>query len=219
MAGCRERERGAAADVVPPERDEWIDMCLFDRVPVPSVRPVRVAGLALTLATFAGSPVPVEAQEPMGVAAQQIQDLETMKSKFVSLARAFEADQMDWRPMEGTRSVKDVIGLMVAEVHLFPAMCGFDPPARAADGFGPEMERVAALSADAAIDEMESGFDFMIASVSSLDHDRLHAPSDWFGTSMVLEAAIASALGDMHEHLGQLIAYARTNRIVPPWSR
>lgn len=25
--------------------------------------------------------------------------------------------------------------------------------------------------------------------------------------------------GDMHEHLGQLIAYARTNRIVPPWSR
>ena len=25
--------------------------------------------------------------------------------------------------------------------------------------------------------------------------------------------------GDMHEHLGQLIAYARTNQIVPPWSR
>ena len=25
--------------------------------------------------------------------------------------------------------------------------------------------------------------------------------------------------GDMHEHLGQLIAYARMNRIVPPWSK
>jgi len=23
----------------------------------------------------------------------------------------------------------------------------------------------------------------------------------------------------MHEHLGQLIAYARTNHVVPPWSR
>ena len=66
---------------------------------------------------------------------------------------------------------------------------------------------------------MESGFDFMIASVSSLDPERLHEPSSWFGTSMVLEAAIASAIGDMHEHLGQLIAYARTNRVVPPWSR
>jgi len=25
--------------------------------------------------------------------------------------------------------------------------------------------------------------------------------------------------GDLHEHLGQLIAYARTNHIVPPWSK
>jgi len=31
--------------------------------------------------------------------------------------------------------------------------------------------------------------------------------------------AILMATGDMHEHLGQLIAYARTNQIVPPWSR
>jgi hypothetical protein len=26
-------------------------------------------------------------------------------------------------------------------------------------------------------------------------------------------------MADMHEHLGQLIAYARTNHVVPPWSR
>ena len=32
-------------------------------------------------------------------------------------------------------------------------------------------------------------------------------------------AAIAAASGDMHEHLDQSIAYARTNHIVPPWSR
>jgi hypothetical protein len=25
--------------------------------------------------------------------------------------------------------------------------------------------------------------------------------------------------GDLHEHLGQLIAYARVNHIVPPWSK
>ena len=25
--------------------------------------------------------------------------------------------------------------------------------------------------------------------------------------------------GDLHEHLGQLIAYARMNQIVPPWSK
>jgi hypothetical protein len=26
-------------------------------------------------------------------------------------------------------------------------------------------------------------------------------------------------MGDLHEHLGQLIAYARMNRVVPPWSK
>ncbi len=25
--------------------------------------------------------------------------------------------------------------------------------------------------------------------------------------------------GDLHEHLGQLIAYARSNGVKPPWSR
>ena len=34
----------------------------------------------------------------------------------------------------------------------------------------------------------------------------------------VADAALAIG-GDLHEHLGQLIAYARTNHIVPPWSK
>lgn len=194
-------------------------MTLFDRITIPAVRPARLAGLAVTLAAFVASPDPAAAQEPVGVAAQQVQDLETMKSKFVSLARAFEADQMEWRPMEGVRSVHEVVALMVAEVHLFPTLWGFEAPAHAAGNWGPEMERAGALEPEAAIAEMEAGFDFMIRSVSSLTPEQLHAPSDWFGTSMVTEAAIASALGDMHEHLGQLIAYARMNQVVPPWSR
>jgi hypothetical protein len=33
-----------------------------------------------------------------------------------------------------------------------------------------------------------------------------------------VHASVAVAMNDMHEHLGQLIAYARTNHVVPPWS-
>jgi hypothetical protein len=40
-----------------------------------------------------------------------------------------------------------------------------------------------------------------------------------FGQQMPVHAAVATAMADMHEHLGQLIAYARANRVVPPWSR
>lgn len=168
---------------------------------------------------LAGTAVPAAAQQVMiGVAGQQVQDLEAMKGKFVLLAQAFDASQMEWRPMEGVRSVKEVVDLIVAEVHLFPAMWGFTPPAQAESGFLAELNRLAELSPAATIAELEAGFDFMIESVESLDHDRLVEASDWFGTTYTLQAAIAQAIGDMHEHLGQLIAYARTNEVVPPWS-
>ena len=42
--------------------------------------------------------------------------------------------------------------------------------------------------------------------------------STYFGRDMQVHANIATAMADMHEHLGQLIAYARTNHVVPPWS-
>jgi hypothetical protein len=31
--------------------------------------------------------------------------------------------------------------------------------------------------------------------------------------------ATTYTLNDLHEHLGQLVAYARMNTIVPPWTR
>ena len=45
------------------------------------------------------------------------------------------------------------------------------------------------------------------------------ADGEYFGTPMPVHASVATAMADMHEHLGQLIAYARTNHVVPPWSR
>ena len=40
-----------------------------------------------------------------------------------------------------------------------------------------------------------------------------------FGRDIKVDAGITLALSDMHEHLGQLIAYTRMSRIVLPWSR
>ena len=39
-----------------------------------------------------------------------------------------------------------------------------------------------------------------------------------FGRDMTKQAAVLLLLMDQHEHLGQSIAYARTNNVVPPWS-
>jgi len=36
---------------------------------------------------------------------------------------------------------------------------------------------------------------------------------------MTKQGALMLLLADQHEHLGQSIAYARTNGVIPPWSK
>ena len=50
------------------------------------------------------------------------------------------------------------------------------------------------------------------------DHD-LQAPVKLFGRDMTKQGSGMLMLEDQHEHLGQSIAYARSNGVVPPWSK
>jgi len=179
-----------------------------------------VCALALTLL------VPAAAQAQMdhddGLPSwhdEQMTDIRTVADKFIALAEAFPEDTYDWRPMEGVRSVRDVMALMVAEFYLFPALWGHEAPEGVPGGFGPAIEMYSTYSRDQLIAELRTSADFIMSTLEGMDHDERHAEADWFGRPVLTETAIGLAAGDMHEHLGQAIAYARTNRIVPPWSR
>ena len=150
---------------------------------------------------------------------EAVADLEQMRDKFLSLAEAFPEDTWDWAPMEGTRSVRDVMVLMVVEGNVFPGMWGASPASGAADGFGPETARVSAMSKAGIIREMGRSLNHMIESVRSMTGPERNAEASWFGTATNGAGVVMHAIVDMHEHLGQSIAYARTNQIVPPWSR
>ena len=150
---------------------------------------------------------------------EAVADLEQMRDKFLSLAEAFPEDTWDWAPMEGTRSVRDVMVLMVAEGHIFPAMWGADLPTGAADDFGAEIGRVTAMSRAGVIREMERSLNYMVEAVRSMTQADRAADRNWFRTETNGAGVVMHALMDMHEHLGQSIAYARSNQIVPPWSR
>jgi len=149
----------------------------------------------------------------------QVADIETMKDKFIGLAQEFDESQYDWRPMDGVRSVRDVLGLIIAECHVFPVAWGHEPPAGAGSGFGAELRRASALPRAEIISELNSAFDHLIGVVRGMDEAERTSASDYFGRPMQIDANIVISMGDMHEHLGQLIAYARTNHVVPPWSR
>ena len=178
----------------------------------------RKALLGVAVMAVLAAPTAVDAQMNSWHEVQ-VEDIRTMHGKFKGLAEAFDESQYDWRPMEGVRSVREVLGLAIAEAHLFPTGWGYAAPASSAEGFGAELQRAGSLPKEEMIRELDVSFEFLIEVVEGMSEEKRMSDGSYFGTPMPVHASVATAMADMHEHLGQLIAYARTNEVVPPWSR
>lgn len=184
----------------------------------------RWALVGLALVTFVARPTPASAQDAISkeaaatVKAAFLADLETMRGKFVGLAQVFPADKYTWRPMDGVRSVADVLMLIAFEGYSFaPGAFGGKP----AD-LGPKEEaaKLRTLSDKAAVmDHLNKGFAHAKAQIEAIDPGTLTGKRKMMGRELSIVEAAMFVGGDMHEHLGQLIAYARMNKIVPPWSK
>lgn len=148
-----------------------------------------------------------------------VRDLDTLRGKFVGLAEAFPQDKYTWRPMDGVRSVSEVLMLAAMEGYNFiPNSFGAKP----ADIPREEMGKLRTLSDKAqVIDHLNKGFAHAKASLTALDPATLTARRKiMISPNPVAVTDIALGIGgDLHEHLGQMIAYARMNHIVPPWSK
>lgn len=150
----------------------------------------------------------------------RIADLEQLRDKFVALAVAFPEETYDWRPMEGVRSVRDVLMLIAVEGTILPTMWEIEAPEWiAAVDLGAEYGRLRELSKDELTAEIERSFEHLLGRVGALTAEELAASANFFGLTTELGTALDLLANDMHEHLGQAIAYARMNQIVPPWSR
>ena len=178
--------------------------------------------------TAFGAAVAVAMMLPPALSAQaqslkdfHVADVEDLRSKFVALATALPEDRYDWKPMEGTRSVRDVLVLVAAEANVFPANWGLPAADGAAKGYRAESARLDASLGTRAllIAELDRSFGYLSRSLAGMSDSARAADGATFGREIRVDAGITLALSDLHEHLGQLIAYARMNRIVPPWSR
>jgi hypothetical protein len=69
------------------------------------------------------------------------------------------------------------------------------------------------------IDHLKKGFAHAKQQIGALDAATLTGTRKVMGRDMSVVQIADGIGGDLHEHLGQLIAYARMNHIVPPWSK
>ena len=181
-------------------------------------RTVLIAALAVLV--LAAAPA-AQAQDltPESAAAMKaayLADMEVMRGKYLGLADAFPQDLYTWRPMEGVRSVSEVLMLIASEGYGFAPMALGAPTALSRE----ESQGLAEITDKATvIDHVTKGFAYAQETIEAIDPTSLTGSRSLFGRERSSPELMLFVAGDMHEHLGQLIAYARMNRIVPPWSR
>jgi hypothetical protein len=148
--------------------------------------------------------------------ASVITDLNVMKDKYIGLANAFPQDKYSWRPMDGVRSVSEVLMLAAAEGYGFiPGGFGGKPGLAPAD-----MKQLPATTDKAqVIEHLNKAFAHVTSQLEAIDPATLTGKRTFLGQQRSAANIALTIGGDLHEHLGQLIAYARMNHIVPPWSK
>jgi uncharacterized damage-inducible protein DinB len=148
-----------------------------------------------------------------GFRADWKQQLDDVQKKALDLAEAVPAEKYTWRPAEGVRSFSEVFVHIAGGNYFLPTFAGVNPPA----GFKRDAEKTVTDKAKV-IELMKQSFDHLRAAFDKLQDAEMDKTVDFFGTKMTLRGIYLSTVGHVNEHLGQSIAYARINGVVPPWS-
>jgi uncharacterized damage-inducible protein DinB len=163
---------------------------------------------ALAVASMA--PMAHAQGQAVGLQAALGQDAQTLSDKFTGLARVMSG-KYDWRPGPGVRSVGEVFNLIIFENGLLAGVLSGSPNAGARPAPITDPEKVQ--------EALKASYASLQKAITGLSDDDLRATVKLFGKEWTKRDAVMHVLEDQHEHLGQSIAYARTNGVVPPWSK
>jgi uncharacterized damage-inducible protein DinB len=136
------------------------------------------------------------------------------EKKYLALAEATPWSKFSWRPAAGVRSVCEVFLHISGAGYLFSTPLGAKTPA----GVNLGTIESCPASKDQVLATMRAGFAQMRTAVEATSDADADALVDLFGSKMPKRKLLLITAEHMGEHLGQSIAYARTNGVVPPWS-
>jgi uncharacterized damage-inducible protein DinB len=173
---------------------------------------VRAAGSDAQAPTKAHSD---SAAPTSGARAEFLEEIAFYEQRFIRLAEAVPAEKYSWRPGEGVRSIGEVYAHIVAANYGIARVLGTAPPP------GLDFKAITAASSDKAktVQGLKDSFAHFRGAILALSDADLDNPQKMFGRQTTLRGAFMMVTGHMGEHLGQSIAYARMNGVVPPWTQ
>ncbi|HEX6053660.1 MAG TPA: DinB family protein [Gemmatimonadaceae bacterium] len=181
----------------------------------------QLRAVLATTVLFALSSAALQAQSagqsapPPGFRGEFLGQFESSMSKFIALAKAMPPDKYTWSPGQGVMSVARVYGHVARYNFYYPAdAMGIAAPANIG------LDSLEAMTNKAAIVAMlERSNAHVRSAVTAMTDDQLAKSTTLYGRTVSQWAVLFQLLAHMNEHLGQSIAYARSNGVVPPWSQ
>ena len=146
--------------------------------------------------------------------AQALVDLEQVQKKFVGLANAVPSDKLTWRPSEDSRSFAEVFLHVAGERYQIMSLMGAAAPA----GFDAKTFEKSTTDRAQIVEELNKSWDFAKNAISGMTNADFAKLLPKLGPQANAGDVVYILVADAHEHLGQSIAYARSNGIVPPWT-
>lgn len=173
-----------------------------------------ITGVILSLLSLTMIPAQDKSKAlPGGFRGDFLNQMQDTEKKLEDLAQAMPDSTYGWRPMEGVRSVSEVYIHIAGANYLFPRFFGVKPP----EGLDKDAEKNITEKSKV-VEYLRTSFDHIRQAVLQTLDDSLNNPTKMFGEETTYRGAIFTAATHMHEHLGQAIAYAQMNRVVPPWT-
>jgi uncharacterized damage-inducible protein DinB len=186
---------------------------------------VFLASVLVALSLSAGA-IHVSAQNPSGAVSadhtapsydmkgQSLVDLDAVQKKFVELANAIPADKFTWRPSADSRSFAEVLLHVAGERYGILGLMGATAP----EGFDRKTFEKSTTDKAQIVAELNKSWEFTQKTINGMSNADFAKLLPKLGPQANAGDVVYILVADAHEHLGQVVAYARENGIVPPWT-
>jgi len=146
--------------------------------------------------------------------AQSLLDLERVEKKFTDLANAVPVDKLNWRPAADARSFAEVFLHVAGERYGILGLMGAEPPS----GFNRKGFEKSTTDRAQIVTELNKSWEFTKKTIDGMSNADFAKLLPKLGPQANAGDVVYILVADAHEHLGQAVAYARENGIVPPWT-
>jgi uncharacterized damage-inducible protein DinB len=181
---------------------------------------LRVKGLVFAFVLVVAGTSAVVAQDKSATAptvggfqAETIGQMNSAAKKLIALAEAMPENTLLWRPSDKVRSSSEVFMHIAQANYFILGIAGAEVPTDLPKG----MEKITGKAEIVA--HLKRSFEHSNAAIKKMSDDDLAKSVKLFGNDSTKRGVLLLLSVHAHEHLGQVIAYARMNNLTPPWAR